>query len=207
MTRMSSQPNTFVRGVLWDADGVLQRVPDASWELAVGVVQQLPGALTGAPVTEDPIRFIANRLGVGHEIDTILSVWSAYEVVNDTLDVVSAVRAGGTPCYLATNQDMYRASFMRANPRYRANFDGAFYSCDIGTAKPAAEFFAHVAAAVGLQPAELLFIDDQYANVSGARKAGLCAQRWAHTDGVDALSNILAGHGLPQRPRDAQTSP
>jgi hypothetical protein len=34
MTRMNSQPNTFLRGVLWDADGVLQRVSDASWELA-----------------------------------------------------------------------------------------------------------------------------------------------------------------------------
>jgi hypothetical protein len=46
----------------------------------VGVVQQLAGALTGAPVTEELVRFIADRLGVGHEIDTILSVWSAYEV-------------------------------------------------------------------------------------------------------------------------------
>lgn len=185
-----------MRAVLWDADGVLQDTPAHSWDLAVQVVAKFPGAMTGAPIDEARIRAVARELGLGDRVDDIVAVWSTFGLLSQTLDVVALVRAAGTACYLATNQDAYRAACMREKAPYGEVLDGAYYSCDIGAAKPSAAFFEHIATDLGLAPDQLLFLDDQPNNVAGARSAGLCAEHWTHDDGVPRLRDILAAHGI-----------
>ena len=85
---------------------------------------------------------------------------------------------------------------MRKKAPYRDVLDGAYYSCDIGAAKPSAAFFEHIVTDLGLAPDQLLFIDDQPVNVAGARSAGLAAERWTHGDGVSRLRDILNAHGI-----------
>lgn len=185
-----------VRAVLWDADGVLQYTPASSWDLAVRVVAEFPDAITGAPIDEGRIRAAAHRLGLGDRVDEIVAVWSMFDLLSPSLEVVSLVRAAGTACYLATNQDAYRAARMREKAPYGEILDGAYYSCDIGVAKPSAAFFDYIVTDLGLAPGQLLFIDDQPKNVIGARSAGLNAEHWAHNDGVTRLRTILDAHGL-----------
>lgn len=121
-----------MRAVLWDADGVLQHTHASSWDLAVQVVAQIPDALIGAPIDEDRIRAAAHRLGLGDRVDDIVAVWSKFDLRIPSLKVVSLVRAAGTACYLATNQDAYRAARMRQKTPYGEILDGAYFSCDIG---------------------------------------------------------------------------
>jgi len=182
--------------VLWDADGVLQHTPAPSWDLAVRVVAQFPDAMTGALIDEARIRAVAHDLGLGDRVDDIVAVWSMFDLLSPSLEVVSLVRAAGTACYLATNQDAYRAACMREKAPYGEILDGAYYSCDIGVAKPAAAFFEHIVTDLGLAPDQLLFLDDQLKNVVGARSAGLNAEHWAHDDGVTRLCAILDAHGI-----------
>lgn len=188
------------RAVLWDADGVLQHTPADTWDLALPVVAQFPGAITGAPIDEARIRAVAHELGLGDRVDEVVAVWSTFDVLKPTLDVISAVRAAGTACYLATNQDTYRAVCMRTTAPYNDVLDGAYYSCDLGVAKPSAGFFEHIGADLALRPDQLLFIDDQPVNVAGARSAGLAAECWTHGDGVTKLRDILRAHAVPLDP-------
>lgn len=185
-----------MRAVLWDADGVLQDTPAGTWDLAVSVVSQFPGAITGAAIDEDRIRAVAVALGLGARVDEVLSVWWTFDVLQPTLEVVARVRAAGVSCYLATNQDSYRAACMRDRAPYDEILDGAYYSCDIRAAKPSAAFFEHIASDLGLAPEQLLFIDDQPANVSGARAAGLNAECWTHGDGVETLRKLIDAYGI-----------
>ena len=185
-----------VRAVLWDADGVLQDTPAGTWGLAVSVVSQFPGAITGAAIDEDGIRAVANAMGLGGRVDDVLSVWWTFDVLQPALEIVARVRAAGVPCYLATNQDSYRAACMRDRAPYEEILDGAYYSCEIRSAKPSAVFFEHIASDLGLTPEQLLFIDDQAANVSGARSAGLNAECWAHGDGMERLRKLLDAYGI-----------
>lgn len=195
-----------VRAVLWDADGVLQQTPARSWDLAVQVVAQFPDALIGAPIDEGRIRATAHRLGLSDRVDDIVAVWSMFDLLGSSLEVVSLVRAAGTACYLATNQDAYRAACMRTKTPYREILDGAYFSCDMGVAKPSAAFFKHIATDLGLAPGQLLFLDDQPKNVLGARSAGLNADQWTHDDGVIRLRDILDAHGV-RLDRDGGCSP
>jgi putative hydrolase of the HAD superfamily len=87
-----------VRAVLWDADGVLQQTPARSWDLAVRVVSEFPDALTGAPIDDAAIRAAAHRIGLGDELDAIRAVWSTFDLLGPSLEVVEQVRAAGTPC-------------------------------------------------------------------------------------------------------------
>lgn len=185
-----------IRAVLWDADGVLQHTPAHSWDLAVRVVAQFPGAMTGTPIDETRIRAAAHRLDLGERVEDVVAVWSTFDLLGPSLEVVARVRAAGTPCYLATNQDAYRAACMREQAPYGEFLDGAYYSCAVGAAKPSAAFFEHIVTDLDLAPAELLFLDDGPDNVAGARAAGLEAEHWTHHDGVTMLRDLLGAHGI-----------
>lgn len=54
--------------------------------------------------------------------------------------------------------------------------DRVFCSADFGLRKPAPEVFLRTLEALGVAPAHTLFVDDLFANVRGARLAGLHAE-------------------------------
>jgi putative hydrolase of the HAD superfamily len=75
-----------------------------------------------------------------------------------------------------------------------AVLDPMFFSSRVGACKPSPEAFAAVEAAVGLAPAEILFIDDTAANAEAARVRGWDAILY-RSDGQ--LIADLAARGLP----------
>lgn len=54
---------------------------------------------------------------------------------------------------------------MREQTPYGEIPDEAYYSCDMGMAKPSAGFFGYIVSDLGLAPGQVLFIDDQPQNV------------------------------------------
>ena len=71
---------------------------------------------------------------------------------------------------------------------FKALFDGAYYSCEMGLRKPDADAFHHVLSRHGAEPSRTLFIDDSIQHVVGAREAGLKAEHLdLHKEDVTAL--------------------
>jgi putative hydrolase of the HAD superfamily len=113
--------------------------------------------------------------------------------------MIASLRASGHGCYLASNQEAYRATYMSETLRYRTVFDGEFYSCTIGYVKPAPAYFRAILDATALRAEETLFIDDLATNVEAARAMGLRAsvfapaadERWQ-----DHLRRLLAENGV-----------
>ena len=201
-----------VRAVLWDADGVLQHLP-AGWEasmrpvvghlvddvetfLAEAFAAERP-ALTGDARWVEVLPVLLEKWGIGESYDDALRVWLTIEPVAETRELVSALRTAGVRCYLATNQDEHRGRHMHENLGYAELFDDTFYSFELRVAKPDPSYFRAVLARLGLPAGEVLFVDDNAANVESARRVGLLAEQWHVDDGVDALRALLRGHGLP----------
>lgn len=66
--------------------------------------------------------------------------------------------------------------------------DAPLSSCALGLHKPDPQVFSLAAQALGLPPAEVLFIDDRPENVEGARKVGMPARLInLHAEAPDAL--------------------
>lgn len=201
-----------VRVVLWDADGVLQHLPEgweASMRPVVGhLVDDVEEFLAEAFAAERPaligdarwlevLPVLLERWGIADSHDDALRVWLTIEPVAETRELVTTLRDAGVRCYLATNQDEHRARHMHESLGYADLFDDTFYSYEMRVAKPDPAYFRAVLERLGLPAAEVLFIDDNAANVASAREAGLAAEQWHVDDGVVVLLRLLRDHGLP----------
>ncbi len=198
-----------VTGVLWDADGVLQQVP-ASWFDLLGevlgteeslalldlLIPQMDEAIRGDIAMTERLPAALEERGLGERADQVSEVWGTIDTVESTRVLVRELRAAGFGCHLATNQDDLRTSYMRARMGYDELLDRCFYSCEVGAAKPDEEFFRRVAAELGVELRELVFVDDTLENVHAAQACGLPAVFWHHRDGVDTLRDQLAAFGV-----------
>ena len=204
----------MISTVLWDADGVLQRTPtgfeesmrpalrgrvdDVEGFMAEAFTAERP-ALTGDVRWLDVLPGLLERWGIPEAYDDLVRVWLTIEAVPGTHEIVRALRAQGIRCCLATNQDVVRGTFMQDDLGYGHLLDEAFYSYEMKVAKPDPAYFTTILARVGEEPERVLFIDDSLRNVEAARQVGLAAEHWAHGDGLDALRDRLAHHGLRVR--------
>ncbi|HEU5242361.1 MAG TPA: HAD-IA family hydrolase [Ornithinibacter sp.] len=197
------------KAALWDADGVLQHgVP--SWPgvfadvvgrdvdtFAAAVWADLDAALAGDLDMVAHVEEVIAEQGLADQRAAILDFWGRIEPLPQTRELVTAVRAAGVPCYLATNQDNLRASYMRRLLGYDELLDGAYYSCEVGAAKPEAAYFLHIADDLGVAPRELVFVDDAPVNVDAAAEIGVAAVLWDHEQGIDVLRERLTALGVP----------
>ena len=94
----------------------------------------------------------------------------------------------GVGVYLLSNISQYFVSH-RAEIPALAHFDGCVFSSDLQLIKPDARIFDHVCRKFDLDPSETLFIDDNQANIAGARAFGL--QGYVFDGRADALAAYL----------------
>jgi putative hydrolase of the HAD superfamily len=197
--------------VLWDADGVLQRVP-GGWEESMrpaieGRVRDVDAFLVEAlreerPALEGRVRWLdvlpelLARWGIRDAYDEVVAVWLTIEQVPGTHELVRRVRDGGVRCCLATNQDVARADVMRRLLGYDDLLDHLFFSYDLGAAKPDPAYFETVLGRLGVDAGSVLFVDDSPRNVESARALGLAAETWSHEAGLPALEAVLASYGV-----------
>ena len=133
--------------------------------------------------------------------EAFVDLWFTTEnaPVDEVLDVVRAIRAGGLPCFAASTQERRRARYLTADMGFGDLFDGLFFSCDLGVAKPHQDFYSRVARALGHSGDELLFFDDLEANVEAARTAGWAAELFTTVERLRADVTRHAGPMLENR--------
>lgn len=209
-----------ITSVLFDADGVVQQSRPGFPE---SLRRMLPNTERGAEFLRDLSAAELPTLTGERDFLTVMAkvmrqwecsgtaqemarLWTRLDVSPDVVELISELRAAGVGCYLATNQQAYRAAYMTGELGYDGIFDEQFYSCRIGLAKPNPRFFDHIIAAIGGEPAAALLIDDNEANVLAARSVGLSAQTFVLTQGVARLRQILAESGLPIAGRPSRCS-
>ena len=195
-----------VRAVLFDADGVLQW-PRPGWladfvriggdDFMVDAFRAEVACLAGGDDLRPRLELLLAESGTGGSVDEILEVWHDIVIDAEALAVVERVRASGLIVGLATNQQSYRGGHMRHVYGIDRHFDHAFYSYEVGHAKPSPAFFGHIVAELGLPAEQVAFVDDAPANVRGARLAGLRAALHRVGDGASGLAADLAGLGVP----------
>jgi putative hydrolase of the HAD superfamily len=205
---MQRQP---ARALLIDLDGVLRR-----WEPPVAVEEKYglePGVLVRTAMTwdiyrpavagelsdADWMRLVAQRLPLpAGDAAAAVAEWQADRgyLDSDVLAFVREVRAAGRPVGLATNAtDRLRDDLTALG--LDDDFDAVVSSWELQVHKPAPEFFTRAAAALGLDPHWILFIDDDDRAVRAARVAGMPAYRWSERRDFGYLRAALGIAGAP----------
>jgi epoxide hydrolase-like predicted phosphatase len=119
-------------------------------------------------------------------------MFAASERVPAMYGAISAARGAGLRTGLLSNS---WGSGDYPLEDFPALFDAVVISGEVGMRKPEAGIFLHAAEALGLAPAECVFIDDMEANVAAATECGMTAL--LHTEAavtVAALEDLL---GVP----------
>lgn len=91
-------------------------------------------------------------------------------------ELVDELHAAGVPMYLLTNSSADKFPLVAERfPSLLGRLSGAVVSGAVGLAKPETAIFDLVCDRFGLSASEVVFVDDQEVNVTGARAAGMAA--------------------------------
>jgi putative hydrolase of the HAD superfamily len=129
----------------------------------------------------DAIRDMFGRPLKDREIDRC---WNAMlgSIPSVRMELVEALRMRYRVYLLSNTNAIHVPAFLEIVHRenrlsdFRKEFDGCYFSNELGLRKPDAAIFQHVLRETFASPERTLFIDDSIQHVEGARKAGLPAE-------------------------------
>lgn len=206
-----------IEAVLFDADGAIQKPAEKRRnklgevlgssrsidEFLTDIFAVELTALEGQSNFKEALSKLLFHWKCPGTLDDFLDAWTMIEFVPEIAETVGALKRIGVACYLATNQEPYKAAYMSEVLGYGNLFDREFYSCRMGVKKPDGAYFCAVLKAIGVPPRRVLFLDDLQSNVDSARQVGLHAAVFALESGVGALHRILEDFGMHVAPDEA----
>jgi putative hydrolase of the HAD superfamily len=104
-----------------------------------------------------------------------------------SIDLLHELFAGGTRLALLSNAGFDFGDAFRFAP-FGRYFEQVFVSAELGLLKPDPEIYRHVARELGIEPAEMVFVDNKKVNVDGAESIGVTGH---HFVGVGPLRTFL----------------
>ena len=91
----------------------------------------------------------------------------------ETVQLIRALQARGTPLYCLSNMPATVYTHLRRRHNFWDAFSGIVISGEVKMMKPEPAVFTHLLDTFNLRPEESVFIDDVLANIDGARQLGL----------------------------------
>ena len=135
------------------------------------------------------------KWGWQKSLDEFLEYWFKSEDFVDArlVESIKSLRESGIKCYLATNQEKYRAEYMKKQMGLEKLFDYIFVSCDIGHIKPSKEYWTEITNRLGeINFAEVLVWDDKQSAIIGAKQFGFHAELYLDFESYQkTLANYL----------------
>jgi putative hydrolase of the HAD superfamily len=216
-------PGTDAKGVLLDVGGVLLPTP---WELLADYEARNgwpPGTLAWRgpldPATDPPWRAVqAGELTSrayfdrrAAEISRLLGASLSWpEVTRAMFDspdgltvrpqghaLVADARAAGCRTGLLTSKLVaFLSREVVGRSDFLSSFDVLLDESETGVAKPDPRAYDQAAAAMGLDPAAIVFVDDDPANVAGATAAGMAGVHFDIADPAGSFDRVRRRLGL-----------
>ena len=141
---------------------------------------------------------VAGDIGASWDDGRVHELWAAdfrswLSVNPDVIDLLTDLRAGGTPLALLSNAGPDYGSYFRHGPLGDL-FAACYVSGELRLLKPQPEIYRHVLDDLGITPAEAVFVDNRASNVAGAQALGITGHVFT---GAGALRTFLASLAAP----------
>jgi putative hydrolase of the HAD superfamily len=109
------------------------------------------------------------------DIDSFLNYWfeGEKELDDNVVSAIHEVRKAGVKVYIVSDNEQERADYLNKELNFSSIVDGQFYSYQIGFKKSEQEFFKTIVDSIGVKPVDVLYIDDDPANVEIASDCGV----------------------------------
>ena len=189
----------MLKVIIFDADGVL--IPTKrkfSKTLAeqhdISLQKTLPfftgpfqECLIGKKDLKETIAPYLEEWGWDKGVDTLLDYWFGLESELDAelIRYIQELRQEGVLCFLATNNEKYLFEYMLGKLGFAESFDKTYASAHLGHQKPSQNFFSKIWDELpGFKKSEILFVDDDAENITGAENFGI------HTEYYSSLTSL-----------------
>jgi putative hydrolase of the HAD superfamily len=192
------------KAVLFDVDGVLIIPPklfsvrycekygvNAELQEQFYATKEFKDASVGKFDLKDAIRIHNDKWQWHGDVDELLRMWfTAENQTNEPLlKVVEQLRSNGSKAYLATQQEKYRAQFLR-DEVFKNKIDGMFVSCDIGYNKHENHFWKAILNQLQpLKPSEIAYFDDRQSLSDLAKEHGIAA--FLYNDALEVQNKLF----------------
>jgi putative hydrolase of the HAD superfamily len=142
-------------------------------------------------------RAIGAEVGADWDEARVHELWAAdfrswLSINPATVEVLSDLRAGGTPLALLSNAGADFGSYFRHGPLGDFFGTACYVSGELNLLKPDAAIYQHVLADLGIAPAAAVFIDNREPNVAGAEAVGIAGHVFTDADKLRAFLDSLA---------------
>ena len=124
-------------------------------------------------------------------IDELLEYWWAGENTLNTpvIKIIDDLRSKGMKCYLATDQEKYRANYIMKGMELGDHIDKAFFSSELGLSKATPEYWHAVMHTLEIEnPADVTYWDDEQENVDAAKELGIDAHLYTTISDLEYLT-------------------
>ena len=175
--------------IAWDFDGVLNRGFESGFflwqetfeaDLGVSAAVFTDFMFAGPRFAEvltgqrDLLNLLSDYVAahrVPHAPEVVLDYWLSKDAQADE-EVLAWVGACGVPGVIATNNERHRADYIWRRMGFQDRMQRMFASGPMGVKKPEGGFFAAIEEWSGLQPGEILLVDDGERNIQAAAARG-----------------------------------
>jgi len=143
---------------------------------------------------------VCRRLGSDIPWEEFLEAW--YSIFDRPIipDEMLGALAHSLPLWALSNTNKLHFDFMMRRFTFLRHFQGFVLSHEVGALKPDARIFLAALERIGAPAGDILFVDDQEANVQAARDLGIDAFQF---DGLEKFAAELQSRGLTPCDRDA----
>lgn len=144
-----------------------------------------------------------NKLDLKVVLPKYLEQWKIQKSVADFLDYwfsadtkpdkimiekIQTLRNEGIKCYLASDQEKYRAEYILNVLKFSEYFDKCFFSYNVGNSKSNPDFFKKVLEELKLNPNEVVYFDDDQKNVEVAKSLGIDAHYFTNINDMEYVA-------------------
>lgn len=197
----------MITHILLDADGVIIKAHEyfsefyakqnnlSTDKISPFFKQEFSLCKTGQADLKIELASYLNAWAPQESIDNYLKAWFEYDVHIDyqVLSLVTGLKSQGIVFYLATDQEKYRAEYIKQIPEFSQLFDKMFFSYELGTSKEQPDFFQKVIADLNIPAEQIAYWDDEQENIDSATSIGI--NSFFYT-GLDSFKKQLTELGI-----------
>ncbi len=143
--------------------------------------QEYKKAATGKAEIKDLLAPYLKKWNWSKGTNEFLKYWFEGEkdIDVEVLNKVRHLRNKGMKVYLASDNEKRRAEYLMKEIGLSKEFDGAFFSFNLGVTKSDPKFFEKVIDKLKADPSEIYYFDDDQKNVDVAKSVGIIAEIYA----------------------------
>ena len=119
--------------------------------------------------------------------EEILDLWFKldWEIDYEVFDFIKSLKNKSFACYMATQQEKYRAEYLFEDLWLKKLFeDKKYISSEIKILKPTKQFFEYILKDLELEAKKIIFIDDEESKLTFARDIWINAILYKNLDGL-----------------------